>query len=85
MQPRACRAKSHRACFSRLPRLLRPRSWYRSAEDDGVDGAYHLLLHDPVLVDGYVPDARHVLHIDILQRARNCLVFSTFVPEPLAI
>ena len=42
---------------------------YRSAEDDGVDLAYHLPLHDLVFLDGHVPDARHVLHIDILELA----------------
>src|SRR6185436_1308145 len=52
-----------------LSRPLRPRRWCRSTEDDGVDLAYHLLLHDLVLFDGHVPDARHVLHIDILELA----------------
>ena len=49
--------------------FVRPEVGDRSAEDDGVDLAYHLLLHDLVLFDGHVPDARHVLHIDVLQRA----------------
>src|SRR5918999_616522 len=65
----ACRAGPRRACLPRLPRLLRPRSWYGSAEDDSVDLAYHLLLHDQVLFDGHVPDARHVLHVHILELA----------------
>src|SRR6266404_1240585 len=70
----ACRTGYLRACFSRPARPLCPRSWYRSAEDDGVDGAYHLLLHDLVLFDGYVTDAGHVLHVDILKRALELLV-----------
>src|SRR6185369_12999991 len=64
-----CRAWFRRVCRSRLSRPLRPRRWCRSAEDDGVDLAYHLPLHDLVLFDGHVPDARNVLDIDVLELA----------------
>src|SRR6185295_7702278 len=41
----------------------------RPVEDDRVDRADHLLLHDLVLLDGDMPDAGNTLDVDVLQRA----------------
>src|ERR1700733_1863407 len=54
-----------------LVKLWRPRGGRlpRPAKGHGIDRADHLPLHDLVLVDGKVPSPRHVLDIDVLQRA----------------
>src|SRR5882724_6087872 len=66
---RRYRSASGLSGHTRLRPLRCRRIRRAAAERDRIDGADHPPLNDLVLVDGDVPDARDVLHIDILQRA----------------
>lgn len=45
----------------------RPLSGPATTECHGINGAYHLALHDLVLVDRDVTDSRDILDVDVLQ------------------
>src|SRR5882724_123597 len=66
---RRYRSASGLSGHTRLRPLRCRRICRAAAERNGIDGADHPPLNDLVLVDGDVPDARDVLHIDVLQRA----------------
>src|SRR5690349_24898419 len=56
-------------CDPNLLRLRRSGCLLRPAREyHRVDRGDHPSLHDLILVDGNVPDAGDVLHIDVLQR-----------------